>query len=108
MSILKKMPLDEQTMKEIRLQQEATDREMKVSQRVQASALEELDLAGANDKEPKTMLIAKDLAESDKQKLTALLTQYKDVFAQSFDDMKGLDPAFSQHQINLHKDAKPV
>ena len=26
----------------------------------------------------------------------------------SFEDMKGLDPAFFQHQINLHKDVKPV
>ena len=87
------MPLDEQTMKEIRLQQEATDREMKVSQRVQASALEELNLAGANDKEPKTVLIAKDLAETDKQTNTSLLIQYKYVFAWSFNDM--MDQLFS-------------
>ena len=59
-------------------------------------------------KRKKTVLIAKDLAENDKQTLTALLLQYKDVFAWSFDDMKGLDPTFYQHQINLHKDAKPV
>ena len=34
--------------------------------------------------------------------------QYKYVFAWSFEDMKGLDPAFCQHQIHLNKDAKPV
>ena len=102
------VPIDEQTMKEIRMQQEATDKEMKVSQRVQASALEEIDLAGVEDGERKTVLIARDLAENDKRTLTTLLLQYKDVFAWSFDDMKGLDPAFCQHQINLHKDAKPV
>ena len=53
-------------------------------------------------------LIAKDMLEVDKQRLTKLLKQYKYVFAWSFEDMKGLHPAFCQHQINLHKDAKLV
>ena len=99
------LPLDEQTMKEVRLQQEATETEMKVSQQVQASALEEVNLA-ENDKgaESKTMLIAKEMLEANKQRLTVLLKQYKDVFPWSFEDMKGLDSAFYQHQINLHKD----
>ena len=44
----------------------------------------------------------------DKQRLKSLQKQYKDVFAWSFEDMKGLDPAFCQHQIHLNKDAKPV
>ena len=39
------VPIDEQTLKEIRLQQEACEKEMLVSQRVQASSLEELNLA---------------------------------------------------------------
>ena len=39
------IPIDDQMMKEILLQQEATEKEMKVSQRVQASALEEVNLA---------------------------------------------------------------
>ena len=30
------------------------------------------------------------------------------MFPWSFEDMKGLDPAFCQHQINLHKNAKPI
>ena len=34
------VPVDEQTLKEIRLQQEACEKEMLVSQRVQASSLE--------------------------------------------------------------------
>ena len=37
--------MDDRTLKEIRLQQEVTEKEMKVSQRVQALALEELNLA---------------------------------------------------------------
>ena len=40
--------------------------------------------------------------------LKTLLKQYKDVFAWSFEYMKGLDPAFCQHHFNLHKDVKPV
>ena len=58
--------------------------------------------------EPKTILIAKEMLIANKQWLIGLLKQYKDVFAWSFEDMKGLDPTFCQHQINLHKDAKPV
>ena len=47
--------------------------------------------------------------QSDKKtELKTLLKQYKDVFACSFEDMKGLYPAFCHHQINLHKDVKPV
>ena len=58
--------------------------------------------------ESKTVMIAKDMAVVDKQRLAGLLKQYKHVFTWSFEVMKGLDPAFCQHQTNLHKDAKPV
>ena len=34
-----------------------------------------------------------------KTELKEVLRQYKDVFAWSFEDMKGLDPAFYQHQV---------
>ena len=82
---------------------------MKVSQRIQASALEEVNLANEGiGLEPKTILIAKEMLSSDKERLIVLLKQYKDLFSWSFEDMKGLDPAFCQHQINLHKDAKLV
>ena len=99
--------VDDKMLKELRLQQEAIEREMQVSQRVQASTIEELNLVGT-DTEPKTILIAKEMELEDKAKLIDLLRQYKDVFAWSFEDMKGLDLAFCQHQINLHKDVKPV
>ena len=82
---------------------------MKVSQRVQASASEEVNLV-EKDKgtASKTVLIAKDMLEANKQRLMTLLKQYKDVFDWSFEDMKGLDLAFCQCQINLHKDTKPI
>ena len=37
-----------------------------------------------------------------------LLTEYKDVFAWSYQDMKGLDPKFAQHRIVLEADARPI
>ena len=78
---------------------------MQVSQRVQASTLEEVNLVDEGSTlESKTIWIAKEMLIVDKQRLISLLKQYKDVF----EGMKGLDPAFCQHQINLHKDAKPV
>ena len=82
---------------------------MLVSQRVQTSSLEELNLVeDDSESQPKEILIAKEMLYEDKQKLKNLLKQYKDVFAWSFEDMNILDPAFCQHQIHLNKDAKPV
>ena len=50
-------PLDDKTLRELRLQQEAMEREMQVFQHVQASTLEELNLTD-NDTKQRTMLIA--------------------------------------------------
>ena len=65
---------------------------MQVSQRVQPSSLEKLNLTN-NDGEPKTVLIVTEMQSAEKTKLTELLQQYKDVFAWSFEAMKGLDLA---------------
>ena len=59
------------------------EREMQVSQRVRALALEELNLAN-DDTEQCTMLIAKEMQTDKKTKLKELLRQYEDVFAWSF------------------------
>ena len=48
------------------------------------------------------------MQSNEKTKLTELLQQYRDVFAWLFEDMKGLDLAVYQNNINLHKDVKPV
>ena len=64
--------MDEQTLKELRLQQKATEREMKVSQRVQASLLEELNLADT-EVVPRTILIAKEVRTVEKEELKKLL-----------------------------------
>ena len=80
---------------------------VQILHRVQASTLEELNLAD-NEKELKIVLIAKEMQSTDKSRLVKLLRQYRDVFARSFEDMKGLDLASCHHQINLHKYAQPV
>ena len=68
----------EQTVKEIRLQQEACEKEMLVSHRVHASSLEELNLAEEDlESQPKAILIAKDMRYEDKQKLKDLLNNIK-------------------------------
>jgi hypothetical protein len=52
--------------------------------------------------------VAKDLDAEFKAQLVTVLTEYKDVFAWSYVDMKGLNPEFYHHKINLAKDAIPV
>ena len=73
-----KIHVDEKTLKELRLQQEATERDMQVSQRVQASALEKLNLADTNT-EPKIILRDKEMESTDKANMIDLLHRYKDV-----------------------------
>ena len=48
------------------------------------------------------------MTPTEKFAMTDLLRDFKDVFAWSHEDMKGLDPKFYQHKINLAMDAKPV
>ena len=44
----------------------------------------------------------------EKSAMVALLKEFWDVFAWSYEDMQGLDPQLYQHQIHLSKDTKPV
>jgi hypothetical protein len=85
---------------------EALERELAVSQRVRPTELEELNLGTAE--EPRNVLIAKELDTEFKEQLTNVLQAYKDVFAWLYEDMKGLNPEFYHHKINLAKDAIPV
>ncbi|MCO5580351.1 hypothetical protein L7F22_034217 [Adiantum nelumboides] len=65
-----------------------------------------IDLAEPGE-EPKPAYIAIDLTEEEEQLLIATLKQYKDVFAWSYKDLKGVDPSIGQHTIPLKSDAKP-
>jgi hypothetical protein len=97
---------DEATIVELGRVKEALERELAVSQRVRPTELEELNIGTAED--PRYMLIAKELDTEFKEQLTHVLWTYKDVFAWSYEDMKGLNLEFYHHKINLAKDAIPV
>ena len=58
--------------------------------------------------DPKNVRISVDLSGQFKSDIHALLREFKDIFAWQYTDMKGVDPRFCQHRINLKKDAVPV
>ena len=82
------------------------EKKMTISQRVKASQLEEVDL-GTKDK-PRPVNVAKEMPNEEKKAMIELLMNFRDVFAWSYEDMRGLDPQLYQHQIHLSTDAKPV
>ena len=79
---------------------------MQISRRVVATELEEINLGTTDD--PRTICITKNLPPTIRTTMITLLGEYRDLFAWSSEDMKGLDPKFYQHQINLATDAKQV
>ena len=68
--------------------------------------MEEVNLGSPS--EPRSVKIAKVLTIKDRSTLLGLLTEYQDVFTWAYNDMKGLDPQYYQHQIHLQKDAWPI
>ena len=97
---------DKEVILELRLAQEALEREMAVSQRIKASQLEEVNLGTTEDARP--VHIAKEMTPDNKTAMITLLKEFRDVFSWSYEDMRGLDPQLYQHQIHLSKDAKTV
>ena len=97
---------DMKALMELHRVQDAFYQEMEISRRVMTSTLEEINVETSD--EPCPLLIAKDLPPSEKAAMIDLLHEYKDVFAWPHNEMKGLDPKFYQHKINLATDAKPV
>ena len=72
--------------------------------------LEELVEIGLNDGEEGERLVKinKSLFEEERRKLIALLKEYKDVFAWSYQEMPGLSPTLVTHNLKLDPNAKPV
>ena len=97
---------DSTTVAELRQARDAFERELAISQRVKASTLETINLG--SDENPRTLQIANNLPTAERASLVSLLTDYQDVFAWSYTDMKGLDPKYYQHQIHLLPDTRPV
>ena len=68
--------------------------------------LEDMNLG--TTEEPSMVKVSKRLDKDMKEKLQKLLEEFKDVFAWSYKDMKGIDPQFYQHRIDLKEDAIPI
>ena len=58
--------------------------------------LEEVNIGEEGQTQP--ILVAKNLPGEFKTDLAQTLREYRDVFAWSYEDMKGLDPPFYQHK----------
>ena len=57
--------------------------------------------------EPRIVNIATDLSPDEEELLVKTLREYKDVFAWSYKDLKGVDASICQHTIPMREDAKP-
>ena len=53
------------------------------------------------DDEPKMIQVGNTLTTSEKDALVALLTEFKEVFAWSYEDMPGIDTDIVQHHIPI-------
>ena len=71
---------------------------------------EELIEVELNDGEEseKLVKISKSLSKEERGKLVALLREYKDVFAWSYQEMLGLSLNLVTHKLKVDPDAKPV
>ena len=67
----------------------------------------EIDLALEGEKS-KPVFIGEHLTEEESEKLKALLMEYRDCFAWSYEDLKGIDEQIVVHTIPLRADAVPV
>ncbi|CAM6110539.1 unnamed protein product [Calypogeia fissa] len=52
--------------------------------------------------------VGKGLPEAGKEDLKKLLSEYKDVFAWSHQDLTGILPKYGEHRIDLKEEARPV
>ena len=57
--------------------------------------------------DPCIVYIATDLSPEEEELLIKTLKEYRDVFAWSYKDLKGVDPDICKHTIPTQDDAKP-
>ncbi|MCO5607503.1 hypothetical protein L7F22_061699 [Adiantum nelumboides] len=69
--------------------------------------VKEIELAEPGE-ESKPVFIAQDLTEVEEAVLKELLKEFKDIFAWTYHDMKGVPPSMVQHTIPMISTAKPV
>ena len=97
---------DQDAIWELRQTQDILEREMAISQRVNASQLEEVILGTGEETRP--VHVAKEMPPEEKSAMVALLKEFWDVFAWSYKDIRGLDLQLYQYQIHFSKDVKLV
>ena len=68
--------------------------------------VKQIDLAQPWE-EPKPVYIATNLQPQEEELLIKTLKQYRDVFAWSYKDLKGVEPSVCKHTIPMREDAKP-
>ncbi|MCO5599275.1 hypothetical protein L7F22_053376 [Adiantum nelumboides] len=69
--------------------------------------VKEIELAEPGE-ESKPVFIVQDLTEVEEAVLKELLKEFKDIFAWTYHDMKGVPPSMVQHTIPMISTAKPV
>ena len=71
---------------------------------------EELVKVNLGDEEEgeETVKISKNLSEKERGKSVALLKEYKDVFAWSYQEMPSLSPNLVTHKLKVAPNAKPM
>ncbi|KAF5934569.1 hypothetical protein HYC85_030740 [Camellia sinensis] len=60
------------------------------------------------EEDPRLLQIGSTLSSEERERLVALLKDFKDVFAWSYEDMPGINPEIVQHRIPLDPEARPV
>ena len=68
--------------------------------------LEEINIG--MDDDPHPIFISKHLSKESKEEYHKFLSANKDVFAWSYEEMPGLDPAVAVHKLAVRKDVPPV
>ena len=63
---------------------------------------------GNDDEDEKMAKISKNSSEKERGRLVALLKEYKDVFAWSYQEMPGLSPNLVVHKLKVDPNVKPM
>ena len=66
----------------------------------------EINLGTKHD--PRTVIISLNLNSEEESTLIQVLKEYKDIFAWTYEDMPGLNPALVEHQLPIKPGAKAV
>ena len=68
--------------------------------------LEEINIGTSDD--PRPIFISKNLSKESKEGYHKFLSENKDVFVWSYEEMPGLDPMVAVHKLAVQKEVRPV